>query len=60
MRILFPPWFSLARLDPQVPGHLRDRLARLAHQPERALPEIGVKLPACPCHRPSLAVRVRG
>ena len=29
-----------ARVDPQLPGHLRDRLAGLPHNPNRALPEL--------------------
>jgi hypothetical protein len=40
-----------ALVDAQVLGHLRDRLARLPDQPHRALPEIGIELPACFCHR---------
>src|SRR6516225_2904233 len=32
-------------------GHLRDRLAGLPDEPARALPEIGVELPARLCHR---------
>jgi hypothetical protein len=42
------------RVDPQVPGYLRDRLAGLADQPDGALPEISIELPAYLCHRPSL------
>src|SRR5215467_9626735 len=37
--------------DPEVPGHLRDRLAGLPHQPHRALPEVPVELPARLSHR---------
>jgi hypothetical protein len=33
-------------VDPQVPGHLRDRLARLPDQPHRALLEVRIELPA--------------
>src|SRR5262249_62248229 len=40
-----------ARVDSQIPGHLRDRLPGLPDQPDRALPEISVELPACLCHR---------
>src|SRR5512142_1434769 len=40
-----------ALVDPQVPGHLRDRLARLPDQPHRALPEVLIELPARLCHR---------
>src|SRR5207245_2203348 len=42
-----------ARVDPQVPGDLRDRLAGLPDQPDRAFPEIVIELPACFCHRRS-------
>jgi hypothetical protein len=38
-------------VDPQVPGYLSYWLAGLADQPDRALPEIVIKLPACLCHR---------
>ena len=37
--------------DAQVTGHLRDRLAGLPDQPDRALPEVRIELPACLCHR---------
>src|SRR5215831_16868514 len=40
-----------ARVDPQIPGHLRDRIASLADQRNGALPETGVELPACHRHR---------
>jgi len=40
------------RDNPQLPGHLHDRLARLPDQPDRALPEILVELPARLSHRP--------
>src|SRR5436190_22773110 len=40
------PVLQRARVNPQVPGHLRDRLARLPDQPDRAFPEIPVELPA--------------
>ena len=33
------PVTQRALVDPQLPGHLRDRLAGLEHQPHRALPE---------------------
>src|SRR5215207_4085333 len=39
-----------ARVDPQIPSHLRDRLARLAHDPHRALTELRVVLPSCLWH----------
>src|SRR5713226_5847417 len=39
------------RVHPQIPGHLRDRLARLADKPHRALPEVLIELPACLSHR---------
>src|SRR5690348_4039271 len=42
-----------ALIDPQIPGHLRDRLTRLPDQPHRALPEVPVELPARFRHRPS-------
>src|SRR5712692_1288899 len=45
------------RVHPQVPGHLRDRLARLADQPHRALPEVPIELPACLSHRRYLPLR---
>src|SRR5207237_8076403 len=38
-------------VDAQLPGHLRDRLARLPDQPDRALLEVLLELPACLCHR---------
>src|SRR5262249_29446845 len=38
-------------VDTQIPGHLRDRLARLPAQPHRALPEVLVELPARLSHR---------
>src|SRR6266702_1619620 len=41
-----------ALVDPQPPGHLRDRLPGLPDQPHRALLEVLVELPACLCHRP--------
>src|SRR5205823_3210619 len=31
-------------VDPQLPGHLRDRLACLPHDPHRASPELLIKL----------------
>ena len=42
-----------ARVDPQIPGDLRDRLTGLPDQPDPALPEISVEPPACLCHRRS-------
>src|SRR5205807_10300513 len=47
------PVLQRARDDPQLPGHLRDRLARLADQAHRALLEVRIELPARLCHRPS-------
>jgi hypothetical protein len=44
--ILGQPVLQCARADPQVPGHLRDRLARLVRQADRALLEVLVELPA--------------
>src|SRR3954454_457531 len=38
------------RVDPEVPGHLSDRLTRLAHDPDRALPKLRVVLPSYLCH----------
>src|SRR5215472_7126454 len=42
-----------ALVDPQVPGHLRNRPTGLPDQPHRALPEILIELPARFRHRPS-------
>src|SRR5690348_6578788 len=47
------PVTQRALVDAQLPGHLRDRLARLEHQPHRALLKIVIKLPVLPCHRSS-------
>src|SRR6266496_4308076 len=41
-------------VDTKVSGHLRDRLTRLPDQPDRALLEVQLELPARLCHRPSL------
>src|SRR5215212_1625842 len=41
------------RIDPEVPGHLSDRLAGLTHDPHRALTELGVVLPTCLWHHHS-------
>ncbi len=38
-------------VDPELAGHLRDRLAGLPDDPHRAVPEIAVELPACLSHR---------
>jgi Phage integrase family len=38
-------------VDPQIPGHLRDRLTGLPDQPHRALSEVLVELPARLSHR---------
>src|SRR6185437_15075534 len=47
-----------ALVDPEVPGHLRDRLTRFTDQPHRAFPEVPVELPACfSRHRRSLPLR---
>src|SRR3954451_18874110 len=40
-----------ALVDPEVPGHLRDRLTGLEHQPDRAGLEVLVELPVLPHHR---------
>src|SRR5262249_54081843 len=40
-----------ALVDAQVLGDLRDRLAGLPDQPDRALLEVLIELPACLCHR---------
>src|SRR5262249_3898739 len=40
-----------ALIDAQVLGDLRDRPAGLADQPDRALLEVLIELPACFCHR---------
>jgi hypothetical protein len=42
---------SVPALTPRPFGHLRDRPAGLPDQPDRALPEIGIELPARLCHR---------
>src|SRR5690348_12573856 len=34
-----------------------DRLTGLPDQPDRALPEVPIELPACLCHRPVLPLR---
>src|SRR5207344_1310795 len=47
------PVLQRARADPQVPGDLRDRLTGLPDQPDRALLEVLIELPARLCHRPS-------
>src|SRR5215475_15405699 len=39
------------RSEPRRAAHAFDRLAGLPDQPDRALPEISVELPACLCHR---------
>src|SRR6266545_4517225 len=41
------------RVDPEIPGHHSDRLARLTHDPDRALTELGVVLPSCLWHHHS-------
>jgi CubicO group peptidase (beta-lactamase class C family) len=41
------------RVDPKVPGHLSDRLPRLAHDPDSALTELRVVLPSCLWHHHS-------
>jgi Replication initiator protein, pSAM2 len=40
-----------ALVDPEIPGHLRDRLAGLPHQPNSALPEVLIELPPRLSHR---------
>jgi len=35
------------RVDPQVPGHRSDRLARLTHDPDRFLTELRIVFPSC-------------
>src|SRR5262249_33858837 len=52
-RISVHPVAQGARVDAQIPGHLRDRLPGLPDQPDRALPEISAELPACLRHRRS-------
>src|SRR5689334_7946792 len=47
------PVTQRALVDAQLPGHLRDRLARLEHQPHRTLLKILIELPVLPCHRSS-------
>src|SRR4051812_30694673 len=46
-----------ALVDPQLPGHLRDRLAGLEHQPDRTLLEVLIELPIRPRHRHSSKAR---
>src|SRR5215212_4707933 len=41
------------RIDPEVPGHLSDRLAGLTHDPHRALTKLGVVPPTCLWHHHS-------
>src|SRR5215217_1131572 len=41
------------RVNPEIPGHLSDRLAGLTHDPHRALTELGVVLPTCLWHHHS-------
>jgi hypothetical protein len=48
--ILGAPIAQRALIDPELSGHLRDRLTGLAHQPHRTLLEVLIELPAC-CHR---------
>jgi len=45
------PVAERAFIAAQVPGHLRDRLAGLPHQPHHALPEVRIELPAGFCYR---------
>src|SRR3954454_15432813 len=40
-----------ALVDPQLPGHLRDRLAGLEHQPDHTGLEVRIELPVLPSHR---------
>ncbi len=47
----FTQFPTVPSLTPQIPGHLRDRLPGLADQPDHALPEIMIELPACLSHR---------
>jgi ABC-type antimicrobial peptide transport system permease subunit len=39
-------------MDPQIPSHLRDRLARLRHDAHRAIAEILIELPSRLSHDP--------
>src|SRR4029079_11023035 len=48
------PVTQRALVDAQLPGHLRDRLPRLEHQPHRTRPKVLIELPVLPRHRSSL------
>src|SRR4051794_2264423 len=47
------PVAQRALVDPQIPGHLRDRLAGLEHQLHRTVLEVRIELPVLPAHRSS-------
>src|SRR4051812_40740579 len=47
------PVAQRALVDPQLPGHLRDRLAGLEHQLHRTVLEVRIELPVLPAHRSS-------
>src|SRR4029077_16677555 len=49
------PSTQRALVQPQLPGHLRDRLARLPDDPHRAFPELPIEI--SPLHRQSLPSR---
>src|SRR5690348_6360436 len=47
------PVTQRALVDAQLPGHLRDRLARLEHQLNRAISKLLIKFSVLPWHRSS-------
>src|SRR6185369_6015188 len=49
--LLGAPVTQRALVDPELPGHLRDRLAGLPHDPHRASLKVLIKLPPVCCHR---------
>src|SRR5689334_3944385 len=49
--ILGTPVAQRSLVDPELAGHLRDRLARLPHDAHRTDLEVLIELPTCLCHR---------
>src|SRR6185369_16877111 len=49
--LLGAPVTQRALVDPELPGHLRDRLAGLPHDPHRASLKVLIELPPVCCHR---------
>ena len=57
IRVRVDPVPQRALVDAQIFRDLRDRPAGLPDQPDRALLEVLIELPACLCHRPVLPLR---